>query len=174
VHTHDLALEIASRGHEVAVACTERDLSRADGEVRERRVAGLRVLEAAHAREYSCAEETWEEPRQPAVFEELLATVRPDVLHVQHFAQWGTAVLEVAARAHVPAVVTLHDYHLLCATACLLRADGSLCAGDCGQCLHTLPPPRQPAASLETLAAARRAQHAAHLLLAQRVLAPSR
>ena len=93
VHTFQLAMEFARRDHEVLIVCTERDLSRADGDERERRHAGLRVLEIAHSREYACAEETWEEPRQREVFAKLLARERPDVLHIQHFAQWGSAVL---------------------------------------------------------------------------------
>ena len=174
VHTFQLAQELAKHGHGIVIVCTERDLSRPDGDVRERCVDGLRVLEVAHAREYGCAEETWEEPRQRAIFEGILARERPDLLHVQHFAQWGSAVLELAKDAGVPSVVTLHDYHLLCANACLLRADGALCAGDCGQCLRSLPAPRIAGTALETAANARRAQHAAHLRLATTVIAPSR
>lgn len=173
VHTFQLAKEFARRDHEVLIVCTERDLSRADGDVRERWHDGLRVLEVAHSREYTCAEETWEEPRQREVFAKLLARERPDILHIQHFAQWGSAVLEIARAAGVPTLVTLHDYFLLCANACLFRADGALCAGDCSQCLQSLPALRNGGASLDSAANARRAQHAAHLRLAEIVIAPS-
>jgi glycosyltransferase involved in cell wall biosynthesis len=174
VHTFQLAQEFARRGHEVVIACTERDLSRKDGDLRERRHGGLRVIEAAHSREYASAQELWEEPRQRAVFERILEDVRPELLHVQHFAQWGSAVLELAHRARVPSLVTLHDYHLLCANGCLLRADGAMCAGDCAQCLQTLPQLRPGTPSPESAADARRAQHAAHLSLARFVISPSR
>ncbi|HUR28736.1 MAG TPA: glycosyltransferase, partial [Planctomycetota bacterium] len=170
----ELARELARRGHEIVIVATERDLARKDGDVREREHRGLRVLEVAHSREYACAEETWEEPRQGVIFAALLEQERPDVLHVQHFAQWGSAVLEVAAKARIPALVTLHDYYLLCANACLLRADGALCAGDCSQCLQSLPSRRPTTASLDDAADARRARHRQHLRHARCVIAPSR
>jgi len=175
VHTGELALELARRGHEVLIACTERELSRADGQVLERSWNGLRVLEVAHSREYACAEHSWEEPGARETFARILEQERPDLLHVQHFAQWGSAVLEVARERRLPAVVTLHDYHLLCANACLLRADGSLCAGDCAACFEGLPRPRAgtDAPALAAAADARRAWHARHLRLAARVIAPS-
>ncbi len=175
VHSAQLARELFRRGHEVVIVCTERDLARAQGDVLERRYEGLRVLEVAHAREYACAEESWEEPRQQVIFDSLLAREKPDVLHVQHFAQWGTGVLASAHARALPSVVTLHDYYLLCANACLLRGDGTLCRGDCSQCLHGLPPPRPdgPQRSLDTVAEERRAQHRAHLRLASAVIAPS-
>src|SRR5687767_6301789 len=143
VHTAELARAMARRGHDVVIACTERDLARPDGTIVERAHEGLRVLEAAHAREYSCAEATWVEPAAREVFARILDQERPDVVHVQHFAQWGTGVLRLARERGIPALVTLHDYHLLCANACLLRADGSLCAGDCAECLRGLPAPRE-------------------------------
>ncbi len=177
VHTFELARELALRGHDVTIACTERDTARPDGDLRERRVQGLRVLEFAHSREYACAEDTWEETRQAAVFGRLLESVRPDILHVQHFAQWGTAVLRCAHANRLPSIVTLHDYQLLCANACLLRGDGTLCAGDCAQCFQALPPLRVGSHTLEAHesgARARRAVHRADLALAQVVISPSR
>lgn len=176
VHTGELARELARRGHEVLIVCTERDLSRTDGDILERTWNGLRVLEVAHAREYACAEHTWEEAGARVVLARILERERPDLLHVQHFAQWGSAVLEEARVQAIPSVVTLHDYHLLCANACLLRTDGSLCSGDCAACLAGMPRPREgaDARALEAAAEARRSWHARHLRLASRVIAPSK
>ena len=176
VHTAELALEFARLGHEALIVCTERDSSRSDGDIREREYRGLRVLEVAHSREYACAEDTWEEPRQSALMARILREETPQLMHVQHFAQWGSAVLATAQNHGIPSVVTLHDYHLLCANACLLRADGSLCAGDCAQCLQGLPALRAGHGpfALEAAAAARRAWHAADLTRAACVIAPSK
>ncbi len=175
VHSAELARELFRRGHEVVIVCTERDLARADGDALERRYADLRVIEVAHSREYASAEECWEEPRSQAIFEALLAREKPDILHVQHFAQWGSGVLASAHARALPSVVTLHDYYLLCANACLFRGDGSLCRGDCSECLHGLPPARSsgPPRSLDSVAEERRAQHRVHLALASAVIAPS-
>jgi glycosyltransferase involved in cell wall biosynthesis len=176
VHTLELARELARLGHEPTILCTERDQARADGDLLRREHQGIPVIEVAHAREYACAEEMWGEPRQAAVFRRILRTVRPDVLHVEHFAAWGTGVLALAREAGVPAFVTLHDFHLLCARGTLLRDDGSLCAGDCSQCLESLPPPRAGAGPGPWAAAAeaRREQHREDLRSASAVISPSR
>ena len=51
----------------------------------------------------------------------------PDVVHTGTLPGITTAVWQVAARANVPVVHTLHDYYLLCARTTLTRRDGSAC-----------------------------------------------
>lgn len=51
----------------------------------------------------------------------------PDVIHTGTLPGITTAVWQVAARANVPVVHTLHDYYLLCARTTLTRRDGSAC-----------------------------------------------
>lgn len=173
IHTHELAQELQRRGHEVAVLCTERDLSRPKGHVLERMHGGVRVLEASHPREYPCAEDTWEEVGSAEVFAQALDRERPDVVHCEHFAQWGTGVLQVARQRRVPAVATLHDYHLLCCNATLLRPDGAICDGDCSACFAGMSPPRAGAGARDASAAARRDRHRADLAFAEVLVAPS-
>jgi glycosyltransferase involved in cell wall biosynthesis len=174
IHTHELAQELQRRGHEVAVLCTEFAMSGPKGAVVEREHAGVRVLEACHPRDYADAEESWEEPGSAKVFEDVVARERPDVVHCEHFAQWGTGVLRVARKLGVPAVATLHDYHLLCCNATLLRPDGTICDGDCSACFDGMRPPRAGAAARDASADARRAQHRADLALAELLVAPSK
>lgn len=174
VHCAQLAQELHSRGVEVAIACTERDLSREPGSLLERRFGELRVIEVSHDREYACLEESYEEPRQSVLFDALLERERPDVLHVQHFAQWGSGILARAAARGVPSLATLHDFHLLCANACLLRPDGTSCDGECSACLSGLPKSREPKVDLDGAALARRSQHARDLRFLFAAIAPSR
>jgi glycosyltransferase involved in cell wall biosynthesis len=62
--------------------------------------------------------------------EKLLATFRPDILHVHNFFPSISPAIFFAARKYgVPVVQTLHNYRLLCANAMLLR-DGRPCE-DC-------------------------------------------
>lgn len=174
VHCAQLARALQARGVDVVIAATERDLSREPGSVVERRAGELRVVEVAHDREYACLEESYEEPRQSAVFDALLERERPDVVHVQHFAQWGSAVLSRAAARGIPSLATLHDFHLLCANACLLRPDGTSCEGACSACLAGLPKPRESKTDLDAAAHARRAHHARDLRSLFAAIAPSR
>ena len=65
------------------------------------------------------------DPRQELV--RAVAQSAPDVVHTGTLPGITTAVWQVAARANVPVVHTLHDYYLLCARTTLTRRDGSAC-----------------------------------------------
>ena len=185
VHAHQTAAELARRGHEVCALFTERDLSRAPGDVREGELDGVRTIEVVHQREYADVRETWEENESLACFREELARIRPEVVHFHHLAIWGSRALEAAKEAGARVVVTLHDYHLLCDAATLMRPDGALCRyaaaapdGSCTDCLR-----RHPAlgrrwsltgdALWERAARERFALHRASLARADVVISPS-
>ena len=60
----------------------------------------------------------------------LAAVVRntsPDLIHTNNLPGIGTGIWEVARRAGIPVVHTLHDYYLLCPRTTLTRPDGSPC-----------------------------------------------
>lgn len=77
-------------------------------------------------------------PRNPAAARAIrrrISETRPDVVHVHN--TWfalSPSVIEAAADAGVPVVMTLHNYRLLCANGLLFR-DG----GPCEDCVGTHP-----------------------------------
>jgi len=59
---------------------------------------------------------------------ERLVAFRPDVVHVHNFLRrLSTAPFALAARARVPAVLTVHDYQLTCPRTWALRSDSAPC-----------------------------------------------
>jgi glycosyltransferase involved in cell wall biosynthesis len=76
--------------------------------------------------------------RVDAVFGRLLGTFRPDVVHVNHLAGLSSRLPQVARRAGVPVVFTLHDFLLFCARANMLEGGRRLCSGGdpakCARC----------------------------------------
>lgn len=67
----------------------------------------------------------------------LLEQVRPDVVHVHNlFYQLSHSVLRVTHRVGIPAVLTLHDYHPVCANN-YLYTHGRLCE-DCRHGIHKI------------------------------------
>jgi glycosyltransferase involved in cell wall biosynthesis len=143
IHAHQTARELARRGHEVTALFTERDLSARDGDVRRGALDGVRTIEVVHQREYADVRESVEEERSLGIFGRHVRELRPDVVHFHHLAIWGSRVLPEARAAKARVVVTLHDYHLMCDAATLLRPDGELCtgvsAGSCSACLRRHP-----------------------------------
>lgn len=62
-------------------------------------------------------------PRQELV--RGLADIAPDVVHTHNLPGIGGGIWEVCRRLRVPAVHTLHDYHLLCPRVTLMQRDGT-------------------------------------------------
>jgi len=187
VHAHQTAGELVRRGHRVHALFTERDLSRAVGEVREGELEGVPTLEVVHQREYADVRETWEEEGSLEVFRAQLARLTPDVVHFHHTALWGPRAVTAAKAAGARVVVTLHDYHALCDAATLMRPDGELCDaatgapdGSCTACLrrHPVLADRWDGATGEALwervADERFRFQREHLAAADVVIAPSR
>lgn len=67
------------------------------------------------------------EPRIEGHFASVLRSFRPEVVHFQELLCLPSSLLDMAADAGVPTVMTLQDYGPLCATLRLYDADGLLC-----------------------------------------------
>jgi glycosyltransferase involved in cell wall biosynthesis len=193
IHAAQLSAELARRGHEVRVVTTERDLSRPEGSTRRYAYGELQVDELCHWREYSDVADVHRQPLSAEVLRAKLREWKPDIAHFHHFAFFGPRALEVALEEGVAVTATLHDFHLLCDRATLLRADDSICARGsrpwhapadaCSDCL--LRYPRHPArsgraeeergleAALQTVAFERRALVARVLARVPRLISPS-
>lgn len=81
--------------------------------------------------------------RMEAVFRELLARVRPDVVHVHHLGNMPLALPRLAAEHGAAVVLTLHDFWTMCKRTFLVDAAWRPCAGPglvrCWRCLSRIP-----------------------------------
>jgi glycosyltransferase involved in cell wall biosynthesis len=115
-------------------------------------------------------------------FAGLLARFRPDVVHVHHWLRLSRGRVATAARAGIPAVVTLHDFWSSCLVTFRIRPDtrracsAPLARDPCVGCAAQVPP-ATPWVGADD-AALRLAEHKAEIMreieLARAVLAPSR
>jgi glycosyltransferase involved in cell wall biosynthesis len=82
---------------------------------------------------------TWSNPVADAAVQALVARLAPDLVHVHHLAHVGFGVARAVQDAGVPTVVTLHDYHLICARGQLVDRTLNRCEGPqterCGRCV---------------------------------------
>ncbi len=138
IYTQQVAQAMQSAGHTVAIF------------VREDQPGGWQVTEEAGVRVYRFAGGARSEPqrwlaalRDPAThaaFERTLQHFRPEVVHLQHLLGLPVSVLAALRQRHLPHLMTLHDYSLLCAnTKLLTNGSEHLCTGpqaylNCGQC----------------------------------------
>ena len=80
-------------------------------------------------------------PRMRRVARELLAELRPDVMHVHNLRGLSLSVLDAAREAGLPLLLTCHDFWFLCPTAILIQGGGAACTGPedaakCAACLR--------------------------------------
>ncbi|MCB9832228.1 MAG: glycosyltransferase [Planctomycetes bacterium] len=133
-----LARELVKRGHELRILA---------GSERRRPVAQLEqeehegiLVHRFHRAEGYINPVDLHDPLADAAVENLLAGFRPDLVHVHHWYGLTTGLVGLAARAGIPAAVTLHDYWTSCALFFRMPDDERFCAvpeglAACQECL---------------------------------------
>lgn len=130
VLAYHLARALEARGYEVFVLCAS--LSERHGPIRFLRetYAGIPVIRIAGRGGGNPIRSTYCDETVGEAVAQLLATERPDLIHVWHCLFLSASVIEGALRANLPVVWTLTDYWPLCWKTTLLTWDDRLCAGD--------------------------------------------
>ena len=86
---------------------------------------------------------TLHSPAMRTVYEQALDLVRPDVIHVRHLLGHTLDIAELCAENNLPAILSLHDFYLVCPSIHLIDDNIRHCAGACtpskGRCLTPLP-----------------------------------
>jgi glycosyltransferase involved in cell wall biosynthesis len=116
LYAYRLAQELKRRGHDAQVLCAEFDPSRRQGTVHRRVFEGLPVHEVVNNWRFGTFAETWRSPRLDEVLARVLDEVQPDVLHVHSLLNLSFSLPGLAQARGVPALATLHDYSLVCAS----------------------------------------------------------
>jgi glycosyltransferase involved in cell wall biosynthesis len=62
-------------------------------------------------------------------FSRFVARVQPDVIHIQHVMALSARLLNLARRADLPVLLTLHDYWFICGNSQLIWPDAQTCRG---------------------------------------------
>ena len=144
VYTLELARELRARGHSVHLLFSEVEPGKEQGAVTEGSFDGIpfhRIACQFRFREFS---ETYANPAAEPVFDDLLRSFRPDVVHAQHLQTLSTSMPARARRSGVPFVMTLAEYALVCPLwGQLIRRDSVRCGvpspAECGACLAAAP-----------------------------------
>lgn len=133
VYTYRLARWLQNRGHEVEVVAVEAVDHSTPGtlDVTADVYDGIPVRRLRFNRAAGAQHWEYDNPLIGDWFAQYLEHTRPDLVHFQAGYLIGVAPLQVAVRADVPTVLTLHDYWFICPRITLLRGDGTLC--------HTVP-----------------------------------
>lgn len=154
VLTLAVAKELTRRGHEVCVftghpsAPDLPDAQRFD----QYAVDGIPIFRFHHAHapmngQQVVAQIEYDNHLARRHFAEVVAKVKPDVIHFFHFARLGATLVDVARAAGVRMFYTPTDFWAICVKQQMLLPDGSVCGGPtpfAGNCVRHLAIERSP------------------------------
>jgi glycosyltransferase involved in cell wall biosynthesis len=138
VHTLGLAREMEKLGHRCAVLTrAPADRSEADGGAADFSLArgdfeGLEVWRMTRRIGKQRLRDSYRHPAAEEVFRQVVADVRPDVVHFQHLLHLSAELPRIAGEMGISTVITCNDYWALCARVQLIRPDGERCEGNQG------------------------------------------
>ncbi|GJM22355.1 MAG: hypothetical protein DHS20C15_22700 [Planctomycetota bacterium] len=128
-----LARALRERGHEIVVFLRSPGTpEEADRSLHEGEFDGFRTWRYVNHLHFSGVDETYKFADAERAFADVLATERPDVVHIQHMIHLSTGIIDVSRDAGVPSVATVSDFWPRCTKVQLIRDDGRNCF---------LPPP---------------------------------
>ena len=133
-----------SAHHDVRIFCRESNPEQDDYDLLDEPFEGLPVRRVVNDfQQVSQIADFYLDRRIESIFEQTLQEWQPDLVHFQHCIGLSASLLEAAARAGIPHLLTLHDYWFLCSRVQLLHRRGHICPGpvenvDCARCA---PPP---------------------------------
>ncbi|NNE51585.1 MAG: glycosyltransferase [Sulfitobacter sp.] len=88
--------------------------------------------------------ERYDNPQVTERMVEIIAAVEPDLVHAHCLQELGTGVLQAAAMAGVPAILSVHDFWWICERQFMVRVDERYCGQDpvraevCKSCVNSL------------------------------------
>lgn len=128
-YTHQLSRGLRAH-HDVRVFCRESAAGHTDYEILDGTFDGLQVRRVVNDFQHaSQIQDFYLDRRIESIFEQTLREWQPDLVHFQHCIGLSASLLEVAARAGIPHLLTLHDYWFLCSRVQLLHRQGHICPG---------------------------------------------
>src|SRR5262245_15822792 len=115
VYAQAQARELLKNGDDVLVLTREADSDAPEYRVRREERDGLSIVWINNTfRKTTSFEETYRNPAIGAIAAEVIDAFTPDVAHVHHLTCLSTTIVDALAARHIPCIVTLHDYWLLC------------------------------------------------------------
>jgi glycosyltransferase involved in cell wall biosynthesis len=130
-YTLELARNFQRLGHEVTVVAGIFQGEEAnDATLSSYSYEGIDVIafDKNHVPHSRIAETYFQEAARPHL-RQIIAQIKPDIIHVTHLINHTAVLLEEAKYARVPIVATLTDFFGFCFNNKLEAADGSLCVG---------------------------------------------
>ncbi len=138
LYTRTLAQHLVQRGHDVSIATPSPSSNTLDPQIEE----GVQIYRIP-IKDRGATTVFLNSFRQPSIkraYQTLLQKEPPDLVHIEHLMGWPLSILPIIEKAHIPYIITLHDYWHLCPNSQLLtNFDETICKGpekwlNCAHC----------------------------------------
>jgi GT2 family glycosyltransferase/glycosyltransferase involved in cell wall biosynthesis len=132
------AQQLAALGDHVSVFAREADSARPEYAVRDESRGGVHVQWVNRTfRDSRTFADSYLSPQIVERLSQFLDRERPEVAHIHHLTCLSTSIVPELKRRGIPAVLTLHDYWMLCHRGQLLDLDLRRCVDprDCHRCV---------------------------------------
>jgi glycosyltransferase involved in cell wall biosynthesis len=138
VYTRKLALEQA-RGNDVAVFARVGNPKRKEYDLAREKQDGLDVWRVNNTlKKCNSFEEMYTNQPVLEIFRKFLDETRPDIVHIGHLTMLSTLIVDELKARRIPALMTLHDYWLMCPRGQLIGKSLQVCPdpadAPCGEC----------------------------------------
>ncbi len=139
VYTYNLAQYLRAEGHEVFVVHSGEDPSLEHAQITLKAYDRIPCFVINTLSQPSTFEQTYTDTRIDEQFERILQIVKPDIAHINHLKRLSFGMVATAKAQHIPVVLTLHDYWLICPQV-HLHKNFDVCLRktnpDCARCIE--------------------------------------
>ncbi len=140
IYTYQLAKALSTHCDVHLLFCENRP-DRPQYETRNGVYDGIPFTEVVHHDAFPTFGLTYEDPAMERVFDGVVDSFQPNVVHIQHLKFWGVGIVERARAKNCPVFFTLHEYMLICPRdGQMLRPSGERCdvpvVSTCASCIE--------------------------------------
>lgn len=129
-YSAELSRYLARQGHQVTVFCRESDFSRPDYETTIEWVDQVKIIRVVNDYKHAHSfRQTIIDARLEQIFDEILKSEQPDLVHFNHLIALSARLPLIAAKRKIPAISTLHDFWMICHRVNLIDWRGRICPG---------------------------------------------
>ena len=147
-YTFYLSSALVRMGHSVTIFCREENPKKEDFSVREEELHGMRIIRVVNNLKKIFDPKVYYENKYfDEIFKNILKSLRPEVVHFQHFIALSANLIHLAKDLQLPTVLSIHDFFVLCHRINLMDKENQRCPGplyglNCYTCLSDYFPPR--------------------------------
>ncbi|HNQ49907.1 MAG TPA: glycosyltransferase [Candidatus Omnitrophota bacterium] len=142
ISAYEQASAMKRAGHRIHVFCGKLDNARMRYRpVKEKGPFDITRIRL-HASDFDSHRPCFDNPDILCLFRDTLRDFAPDVVHIHNLAGFPDGIVTEIKKLHIPVVMTVHDYWLICMKKTLLTDAGSVCGKydpSCSHCMSATP-----------------------------------